>query len=158
MSRGQLLKKVDNLQGTSILIIWTLSWLICSISKTENDGDDYGDDGDCGSGEGSGDGDNLAPRVRLMLKETSWEGAGEPVRPSGEVFLVIFALTTLRCSLTSRSWYSHWQYWWGWWGQCSLLTAMSICKRKHFWGEWGDRSRIWSSEWYSKLAQVRHDI
>ena len=28
-----------------------------------------------------------------MLKETSWEGAGEPVRPSGEVFLVIFALT-----------------------------------------------------------------
>ena len=40
-----------------------------------------------------------------MLKETSWEGAGEPVRPSGEVFLhipiIIFALTTLVRMLTT---------------------------------------------------------
>ena len=52
----------------------------------------------------NGDSDNLAPRVRLILKETSCEAAGEPVRPSGEVFLVIpgiiiiFALTTLLCT------------------------------------------------------------
>jgi len=36
----------------------------------------------------------LAPSVRLMLKDTSWEtttGAGEPVRPSGDVFLELTA-------------------------------------------------------------------
>ena len=53
------------------------------FSTTNND---YGDDG---VDDGDGDGVNLAPRVRLILKETSWEAAGEAVRPSGEVFLGI---------------------------------------------------------------------
>ena len=35
------------------------------------------------------DGDNLAPRVRLMLKETSCEAVREAEWPSGEVFLLI---------------------------------------------------------------------
>ena len=72
------------------------------------------------------------------------------------------------CSCTS-SWYSHWQHWWGCWRQCSLPKAMSIiCRSWIFLGKRGDRSWIWSSEWYyskyysewyySKLAQVRHDI
>merc|ERR1719239_819418 len=33
----------------------------------------------------------LAPRVRLILKETSWVAAGDAVRPSGEVFLELTA-------------------------------------------------------------------
>ena len=53
------------------------------FSTTNND---YGDDG---VDDGDGDGVNLAPRVRLILKETSWEAAGDAVRPSGEVFLII---------------------------------------------------------------------
>ena len=47
---------------------------------------DYGYDG---VDDGDGDGVYLAPRVRLILKETSWEAAGDAVRPSGEVFLII---------------------------------------------------------------------
>ena len=65
------------------------------FSKTD---DDYGDDDD---DDGDGDGVNLAPRVRLILKETSCEAAGDAVRPSGEVFLLIvivivtFTMTSL---------------------------------------------------------------
>ena len=53
------------------------------FSTTNND---YGDDG---VNDGDGDGVYLAPRVRLILKETSWVAAGDAVRPSGEVFLII---------------------------------------------------------------------